>query len=109
MDITFNKLRQKDVINIFDGKKLGRIMDISFDSLSGSILGFVCPGDKKLFKRSEDLFIPVENIKKIGEDVILIKIPLENNVLNQDLPKYKSTVKNTNVYARYRKVIEKEK
>ena len=38
------------------------------------VLGFVVPGDKKLFKSKEDLFIPWKNIQKIGDDVILVQL-----------------------------------
>ena len=31
MEISFSELRCKEVINLYDGKRLGRIVDISFN------------------------------------------------------------------------------
>ena len=74
MEITFEQLREKEIINISNGSKLGRIIDLSFDFNSGKISGIVVPGEKKLFKKSDDIFIPIRQIQKIGDDVILIKL-----------------------------------
>ena len=48
-DLTFCELREKEVINIVDGKKLGRILDIAF-TRQGTIVGIIVPGEKKFFK-----------------------------------------------------------
>lgn len=69
-------LRQKEVINIFDGKKMGVIMDIDIDTDYGKIKSIVLPGVSRgfnLFLRSEEIEIPWEKVKKIGEDVILVE------------------------------------
>lgn len=79
MDITFNSLRSKEVVNLYDGKQLGRIIDVSFDKRTGRVLGFIMPGIKKIFKKSEDLFIPLDQIKKIGDDVILVSLTPEKS------------------------------
>ena len=39
-DLTFCELREKEVVNIADGKKLGRILDIAFTS-NGTIKGLI--------------------------------------------------------------------
>ena len=110
MEISYNQLKVKDIINIYDGKKLGRVVDVCFDSLSGGVLGIVVPGEKKILRRTDDLFIPIENIKKIGEDVILVKLSFDSETNNNyNLSGERKTIKNHNVYARYRKVVEKEK
>jgi YlmC/YmxH family sporulation protein len=72
MEISFADLKEKEIINVYDGKKLGRIADILFDGSSGSVQGIVVPYEKKLFRKSDDIFIPLEKIKKIGDDVILV-------------------------------------
>ena len=41
MEISFTELKEKEVINVFDGKKLGRIVDILFDCISGEVKGIV--------------------------------------------------------------------
>ncbi len=74
MEITFEQLREKEVINICTGKKLGRVIDIVFDLRNASLKGLVVPGDKKLFKKSDDIFIAIRQIRRIGDDVILVAI-----------------------------------
>ena len=74
MEISFTELKEKEIINIHDGRKLGRITDVLFDHLNGEVKGVVVPGERKLFHRSEDLFIPLSKIKRIGDDVILVSI-----------------------------------
>lgn len=107
MEITFSDLRSKEIVNIYDGKRLGRIIDISFERETGRVLGFIVPGIKKVFKRSEDIFIPLELIKKIGEDVVLVKLSpageeLVNKVKNVQMQKQIKT------YVRYKRMPKKE-
>lgn len=81
METTFCELRGKEVINVTDGKRLGRIIDIVFDANCGRVLGFVVPCYNKswnIFKSSDDIFIPFNNVCKIGDDVILVEIFLPN-------------------------------
>lgn len=69
--------RQKEVINIRDGKRLGVIVDMEFNLHEGRITSIVVPGAGKwlgLLKGEDDLVIPWENIKKIGDDVILVDV-----------------------------------
>ena len=76
MDVTFLELRCKEVINIIDGKRLGRIIDILFECKTGKICGLIVPGDRSLniFRRSEDILVPWKNILRVGEDVILVEL-----------------------------------
>ncbi len=77
MEITFCDLRAKEVVNICDGKLLGNIIDIAFDSCSARITGIVVPGEKtffSLFKNNCDIYIPFNRICKIGKDVILVEL-----------------------------------
>lgn len=81
MDLTFCELRAKDVINVVDGKRLGHIVDIVFNCRNGRIQGLVLPPYKKtfsLFKSSEDIFVPYNQICKIGADVILVELFFDN-------------------------------
>lgn len=75
MDITFCDLRRKEVINIADGSRLGRPIDIVFNIRTGKICGIIVPGEAnlRLFRPCDDLFIPWQNILRIGEDVVLIE------------------------------------
>lgn len=79
MDIAFTDLKEKEIINVTDGKKLGHIIDFLFDIETGQIKGIVVPGERKIFKRNEDIFVPLEKIRRIGGDVILVKLKIQNN------------------------------
>lgn len=79
MDIAFTDLKEKEIINVTDGKKLGRIIDFLFDIETGQIKGIIVPGERKIFKRNEDIFVPLERIKRIGGDVILVKLKVQSN------------------------------
>ena len=96
METSFCELRGKEVINIIDGKRLGKIIDIVFDVNCNRVLGFVVPSQNKswnIFKSSEDIFIPVQDICKIGEDVILVKVFLPNvNIQKVKSSKYQKDV-----------------
>ncbi len=76
MDRAVCILREKVVVNICDGKKLGHVIDINFNS-HGHILGIVVPGDKKFIKSlsaGDSIFVPWRCIVKIGEDTILVEL-----------------------------------
>lgn len=81
METTFTELRNKQVINVLSGRMLGNVCDIVIDFRRNCILGLVVPGSKSffsLFKSSDEIFIPICNICKIGEDVILVEV-IETN------------------------------
>ncbi len=78
MELSFQELQKKDVINIVDGKSLGRIKDLKLSFPRGLLTGIIVPGNRggflsKLFDRNK-IFIPVKNITKIGGDVILVRL-----------------------------------
>ena len=50
----------KEVVNVLNGKRLGRIVDLIISSRSCRVLGLVVPGCKKFFKTKDDIFIPLE-------------------------------------------------
>ena len=81
METSFCELRGKEVINIVDGKRLGKIIDIVFDTRFGKVLGIVVPCYNKswnIFKQCDDIFIPLGCICKFGEDAILVQICIPN-------------------------------
>ncbi|MBQ8425363.1 MAG: YlmC/YmxH family sporulation protein [Clostridia bacterium] len=77
MEVSFLDLKEREIINVYDGKKLGRIIDVVFDNRNGIVKGIIVPGDKKIFRKAEDVFIPIDKIKRIGNDVILVGIQSE--------------------------------
>ena len=46
-DITFCELKEKEVVNVIDGRRLGRLLDIAFTP-GGKITGLIVPGEKKV-------------------------------------------------------------
>ena len=69
--------KHKEVINITDGKRLGFVQDVTADLNTGVITSIIVPGNSKLFNilsNVNDIVIPWENIKCIGDDVILVEI-----------------------------------
>lgn len=74
METSFCELKQKEVINVKDGKRLGRIVDIVFCCPEGKITGIVVPGGRSFLFSKNEMFIDWRNIEKIGEDAILVDI-----------------------------------
>ncbi len=75
MNCSVNELRAKEVINVSDGARLGYVSDVEIDLNDGKLLALIVPGAYRLMGflgKEEDLVIKWENIKKIGDDVIII-------------------------------------
>ena len=81
MELSYNELRKRDVINVPDGRCLGRITDLKLSFPSGVMVGIVVPGRKsrgifRWFDKTE-FYIDRSRIIKIGGDVILVDISCE--------------------------------
>lgn len=87
MEVSFLDLKSREVVNVYDGRKLGRIIDVVFENESGQILGIVVPGDKRIFRRCEDVFIPIEKVKKLDSEVVLVGIPYDERYRRRQLSK----------------------
>lgn len=76
VEISFCELRTKMVINVVDGKALGRIADIVFSRENSKVIGVIVPGDKNfhLWGRKNELFIPYDRIMRIGLDAVLVEM-----------------------------------
>ncbi len=69
--------KQKEVINLSDGKRLGFVSDVEIDLEEGKIDAIILPGVGKLFGllgKESEFIIPWEKIKKIGEDIIFVDL-----------------------------------
>ena len=69
-------LQNKTVINVIDGKNVGNIIDLEIKE-DGTAMGLVVEKYKFLissFSSKKELIIKWDQIKKIGEDVILVNI-----------------------------------
>ena len=72
-----SELQIKDVINVFDGKKVGNIIDAKINSSDGKMMKLIVEPNK-MFRRfslnKDELEIVWDQIVKIGDDVILVNI-----------------------------------
>ena len=70
--------RHKEVVNINDGKRLGYVQDVCADFETGIITSIIVPGASNkllnIFSQANDIVIPWQNIKCIGDDLILVEI-----------------------------------
>ena len=75
MVLSVNDLKTKEVINVSDGARLGFVSDVEIDLANGRVTSLLVPGAYRLMGflgRDEDTVIRWENIKKIGDDIIII-------------------------------------
>ena len=78
--MTFGELRQKDVISISDGRRLGRPVDLvlQYGSEKAWIEAIVVPGQSSLWRflkpERDGCAIPWDRIRRIGDGVILVDI-----------------------------------
>lgn len=74
----FNDLSGKELINIHDGVRLGRILDCDlYIDRNGRIEYLLIPDFKspfKLFRERKMIKIPWSKIKNIGNDLIVVEI-----------------------------------
>ncbi|MCH5147800.1 MAG: PRC-barrel domain-containing protein [Clostridiales bacterium] len=77
MEITFSELKQRDVINLIDGKHMGKVCDISFTFPKGDVLGFTVTGCKGFRFSKQEIFLPIKSVVKIGQDAVLVKFGKE--------------------------------
>ncbi|MTI49031.1 MAG: YlmC/YmxH family sporulation protein [Firmicutes bacterium] len=73
-------LREKEIVNVKDGTKLGLISDIEVNLEAGRIEAIIIPGPGKvlgLFGKNEDYVIKWEDIVRIGVHVILVDLKTE--------------------------------
>lgn len=76
MTCNVDDLKAKEVICVSDGAKLGFVSDVEIDLESGRLVSVIVQGNYKfmgMFGKEEDIVIKWENIKKIGDDVIIIE------------------------------------
>ena len=71
------ELREKEVVNVCDGVRLGNICDVDFEERTGRICSLIIPGPCKVFGiigRDSEYIIPYECVKRIGADVVLVEV-----------------------------------
>ena len=72
---SFTDIKNKEVINVCDGCRLGFVCDAEIDLESGRIISLLLPPQGKLFSFSkcDPIMVLWCDIERIGDDVILIK------------------------------------
>lgn len=71
----FSEFRDKEVINVRTGTRLGFVCDMQLQVPEGRVTALIVPGRAKflgLFGREDDYIIPWECITRIGDDLVLI-------------------------------------
>lgn len=68
-------LRNKEVISVKDGTRLGCVSDVEVDTCTAQLVAIVIFGRLKLFGilgREDDIIIRWNDIEVIGEDTVLV-------------------------------------
>lgn len=71
------ELKQKEVINVRDCRRLGYVGDVDFDICTGCMLALIVPGPGcfcGFLGREKEYIIPFCDICQIGDDIILVEV-----------------------------------
>lgn len=71
------ELKQKEVINVKDCRRLGYVGDVDFDICTGCMLALIVPGPGcfcGFLGREKEYIIPFCDICQIGDDIILVEV-----------------------------------
>jgi len=73
--ITLESLKDREVINVCDGRRLGNVCDAQFDICTGQLTGLIVPGECNFLgiSKGDDILIPWGCIERIGDDIIIIR------------------------------------
>ena len=80
------ELREKEVINLCDGTRLGCPCDFEFNVYEGAITALIVtrPSGFLGLSRANDIIIPWDKIECIGADAILVRMTSEErSVINR--------------------------
>ena len=69
--------REKEVINVCDGLRLGFVSDVAVSIPDGQVVALVVPGPCRILGiagRKDDYVIPWCCIRRIGPDIVLVDI-----------------------------------
>lgn len=74
-NVLLGELQSKDVVNVVDGSKLGKVIDMEIESSTGKILSITVQPNTRLmsfFSQSNQVVIPWNQIIKIGGEVVIV-------------------------------------
>ena len=72
----FYEFKQKEVINIKDGTRLGYVSDFEMCKEKGHTKRLIIPGPARIFGvfgREQEYRVDWEHVKQVGDDLILIE------------------------------------
>ena len=76
--VSTQDLRNKEVINIYNGKSIGFVDDITLNLEKGTVEGIVIPqsggGLFSFFSRGSEIIVPWHCIRRIGDEVVLVEL-----------------------------------
>ncbi|MBQ4094878.1 MAG: YlmC/YmxH family sporulation protein [Oscillospiraceae bacterium] len=75
MMCSFSDLRNKEVVSMQTGLKLGYVDDVEINTSDATVVSLIIYGRPRgfgMFGRDEDIVIKCSNIELIGEDTILV-------------------------------------
>lgn len=76
MGCCISDLRDKEIINICDGVRLGYVADVEVEVTNGRIIAIVASGEcRSLFGKTTEVIIPWDCVERIGEETILVRAP----------------------------------
>ena len=82
--ISTQDLKNKEVINIHNGKSLGYVEDIVVELNKGTVEGIVIPqrssGLFSIFNKGAEIVVPWNAVRRVGEEVILVELGGENEL-----------------------------
>ncbi len=70
-------LQNKTLVNVNNGKNIGNIVDVNIDFENGNILSFIIESKStgfSFFSKENDILVKWTDIRKIGEDVIIVDV-----------------------------------
>ena len=74
----FSEIRDKQVVNVQDGRCLGYVCDFLIDWCTGCITALIVPGSNSKFANffniHGEIIIPWDRIERVGNDVVLVRI-----------------------------------
>ena len=77
MKCTLAELRNKEIINIKTGTRLGYVDDIEFETDDATVKAFIVYGRARLFGflgREDDIIITCDDIAIVGVDTVLVSV-----------------------------------
>ncbi len=95
MKCTLAELRNKEIINIKNGARMGYVDDVEFDTDDAMIKSFIIYGRTRFFGllgREDDIILTCDDIEIIGVDTVLISAD-EAKLLKRRISESKNLLK----------------